>query len=560
LETTSLNERKSIHIETKENTKTSSLKWLDDALRRLMDVVGAGIGLILLSPAFVLIALVIRHDSPGPIFYRGRRAGKGEREFKILKFRTMYEEEKSHNGSKITAKDDPRITPTGRWLRETKVNELPQLWNVLKGEMSFVGPRPEDPDIVKEWTAEDKRILLSVRPGVTSPATFIYRDEEQLLSTTNVMQDYIKDVLPTKLRLDKLYLRNRSITTDMDVMFWTAVTMLPSVRTLEVPQHYLYWGPVSRITMRYLSWWVIDTVIAFMAVGAAGVLWRLSGPLNVGVDRGMVYALGISILFSLTNWLMGLNRLEWSRAPARNVVKLGFSAMLATGLVLLMDRLIPAQVHLPVMMILLGGMLALGGFTMMRYRERLITGTASRWLRARGGIHNVGERTLKVGSGENGALASWLFEHTSLGKAINLVGIVDDDPRLNGLNIDGKDVLGTTSDIPELVERLDIGLIVYTIDNIQPHQRERILSLCHKTGAKVVVLPDILDIMRKEFRVNGKEEPCGGGMLERLEVDQMLGEVQSLLAMNKTDEAFEQLAKYRKKIRESEWEKQAVIS
>ena len=548
MESSTLQERKSIHIETKQNTKTSTLVWLDEVLRRLLDVVGAGIGLILLSPAFVFIALAIRHDSPGPIFYRGKRMGRGGREFRILKFRTMYEEVKSHSGSKITAQDDPRITPTGKWLRETKVNELPQLWNVLKGEMSFVGPRPEDPDIVKEWTAEDRQILLSVRPGVTSPATFIYKDEEQLLSASNVMQDYMKEILPTKLRLDKLYLRNRSITTDLDVMFWTAVTMLPSVRTLVVPQQYLFWGPVSRITMRYLSWWVIDTLIAFIAVGAAGVMWRLSRPLDLGVGLGIVYALVISVLFSLTNWLMGMNRLEWSRAPARNIIKLGFSAMLTTGLVILLDRFIPVQDHLPMMMIVFSGMLALGGFAVMRYRERLITGTASWWLKARGGVHNIGERTLKVGGGENGALASWIFEHTSLGKAINMIGIVDDNPRLHGLNIDGHNVLGTTSDIPALVEKHDIGLIVYTINNIQPQHKERILSICYKTGAKVVVLPDLLEIMQKEFRVSVNKQQSVGRMVEAIEVDRMLGELQSLLAANETEKAITQLSEYREQM------------
>ncbi len=548
MESSTLQDRKSIHIETKQNSKSSVVVWLDEVLRRLLDVVGAGIGLMLLSPAFVFISLAIRRDSPGPIFYRGRRMGRGGREFRILKFRTMYEEVNNHNGSKITAQDDPRITPTGKWLRETKINELPQLWNVLKGEMSFVGPRPEDPEIVKEWTTEDREILLSVRPGVTSPATFIYKDEEQLLSTSNVMQDYMKDVLPTKLRLDKLYLRNRSITTDLDVMFWTAVTMLPSVRTLMVPQQYLFWGPVSRITMRYLSWWVIDTVIAFLAVGAAGVVWRISGPLDLGVGLGIVYALVISVLFSLTNWLMGMNRLEWSRAPARNIVKLGFSAMLTTSLVIMLDRFIPVQDHLPRMMIVFSGMLALGGFSVMRYRERLITGAASRWLKARGGMHNVGERTLKVGGGENGALASWIFEHTSLGKAINMVGIVDDDPRLHGMNIDGHNVLGSTSDIPALVEKHDIGLIVYTINKIQPQQRERILSICYKTGAKVVILPDILEIMQNELRITGNKPHSVGMMVEKVEVDRMLGELQSLLAANETEKAITRLFEYREQM------------
>jgi lipopolysaccharide/colanic/teichoic acid biosynthesis glycosyltransferase len=548
MESTSLNDRKIITIETKKSTRTPSLKWLDDAMRRLMDVVGAGIGLLLLSPAFIMIGLAIRHNSPGPIFYRGRRMGKGGKEFGILKFRTMYEEENNHNGAKITAQDDPRITPTGRWLRETKVNELPQLWNVLVGDMSFVGPRPEDPDIVKNWTEEDRQILLSVRPGVTSPATFIYRDEEQLLSSSNVMQEYMNEILPTKLRLDKLYLRNRSITTDLDVMFWTAVTMLPNVRTLAVPQQYLFWGPVSRITMRYLFWLVIDTVIAFLAMGIMGMIWRIGGPLDVGIDRAILYALGISALFSLANWMLGLNRMEWSRAPARNVFKLGLSIVLATGATLVLDSQLPVIEHLPDGMIISSAVLAFAGFTVVRFRERLVTGTGSRWMKARGNRHKVGERVLMVGGGENGALAAWIFDHTALEKAVNLVGMVDDDPCLQGLSIDGYDVLGTTSNIPELVEKHDIGLIVYTINNIQPQQREKILSECYKTGVKVVMLPDIIDIMRNEFRVSGNEEPHSERILEKVAVDRMLGEVQKLLEAKQFEAAQKQLASCREKI------------
>ena len=245
---------------------------------------------------------------------------------------------------------------------------------------------------------------------------------------------------------------------------------------------------------------------------------------------------------------MGLNRLEWSRAPARNVFKLGFSITLATGVILALDNLLLVGRHLPEGMIVAAAVLAFGGFTVVRYRERLITGTGSRWLRARGGLRNVGERALKVGGGENGALAAWIFEHTALGKAVNLVGIVDDDPRMQGLSIDGYDVLGTTSSIPELVEKHDIGLIVYTIDNIQPLQRERILSMCYKTGAKVVLLPDMLEIMKKEFKVRGNKEENCETMLEKGEVEQMLGEVQALLATNQVEAAQSQLAAYREKI------------
>src|SRR5690606_29290266 len=105
----------------------------------------------------------------------------GGKPFRILKFRTMYECPDSYQGPGITAKGDDRVTPVGQWLRHTKLNELPQLWNVLRGDMSLVGPRPEDPDFVKQWSAETRAELLAVRPGITSPASVLFPDEESLL-------------------------------------------------------------------------------------------------------------------------------------------------------------------------------------------------------------------------------------------------------------------------------------------------------------------------------------------------------------------------------------------
>ncbi len=162
--------------------------WMDNFLRRCMDIFLSLMGLIFLSPFFLFIAFLIKKDSPGPVFYRGPRVGKNGKIFKILKFRTMYEDPQSYAGLPVTARGDRRVTPFGRWLRDTKINELPQLWNVLVGDMSLVGPRPEDPELVKSWDPEVREQLLSVRPGVTSPASVLYRDEESLLQSGSVLE------------------------------------------------------------------------------------------------------------------------------------------------------------------------------------------------------------------------------------------------------------------------------------------------------------------------------------------------------------------------------------
>ena len=502
-----------------------------------MDIVVSFFGLLLLSPTFLMIAAAIKQDSPGPIFYKGRRMGRRGKEFNILKFRTMYEGDSNHNSAKITAQDDPRISPIGRWLRDTKLNELPQLWNVLIGQMSLVGPRPEDPDIVLTWSEEYQHQLLSVRPGVTSPATIMYRDEESLLSSEGVMRDYMKEILPTKMRLDKLYVRNRTITTDLDVIFWTAIALLPKMDRLNVPQHYIYWGPISRIFGRFLSWFTIDSLIAFSAVTVSGILLRLSGPLNVGLEKAFLYALGISILFSMMNWMFRLDKVEWSRAPASDAFTLGVSITFATLIIIVLDDLNPFSTPLPISVIVMSAILSLFGFIVARYRERLITSTGTRWLNLRGGVRNVGERVLVVGCGENSGLASWLFGRSTLGKAFIVIGLVDDDPRMQGLRIDGYDVLGTTSAIPELVQKHDIGLIFFTIDNIVPAQRARILSLCHHTGVKVVLLPDILEIFKKELKIVHTTEIGTQAISPENDAEHLLDEIQSLLVEYKVEAA-----------------------
>src|SRR5262249_39073602 len=159
-------------------------------------------GLALLAPLMAAIAALVRLSSPGPILFRQKRVGVNERLFLLYKFRTMRV---GHVGSSVTAGDDPRVTPIGRWLRQTKWDELPQLFNVLKGEMSLVGPRPEVPEYVRHYTPEQRQVL-AVRPGITGVSQLEFRCEEALLAgRDDVEAYYLSVVLPAKLRLDLRY-------------------------------------------------------------------------------------------------------------------------------------------------------------------------------------------------------------------------------------------------------------------------------------------------------------------------------------------------------------------
>ena len=483
-----------ISIPTLDSTRSGGFS---DSAKRLVDFLAALLGLLVLSPLFAFLGILIKRESPGPIFYRGPRAGKDGKPFGILKFRTMYECPASYQGLPITAQNDGRITPLGRWLRDTKLNELPQLWNVLAGEMSLVGPRPEDLEIAATWPLEARREILSVLPGITSPASVIYRDEEKMLTSANVMDDYLKIVLPDKLRLDQLYVRNHRLLSDLDIIVWTLVVLLPRLRENSIPMESFYNGLLSRFTRRYFSWFLIDNLVAFTAVGIAGVLWRLSGPLDLGIELAIGVAAGIAFVFSLVNSKLGLGRVWWRYAKPMYTFDLALSSGISTLLVATLDWFWPNGPFLPLGMVFVTGLLAFLGFVAVRYRERLVTSLARRWITSREPGARIGERILVVGAGECGMLATWLLRRSKLSSAFSVIGMVDDDPTKEGMTIDRYCVLGLTPRIPEIVKQQDVGVILFAIERIEADEQARILNLCRQTPARVVLIPDLLALLRK---------------------------------------------------------------
>lgn len=476
------------------------MRHLDDGLRRVRDIVVSAMGMIVLAPFFLLVVMMIRRDSPGPIFYKGHRVGKNGRIFKILKFRTMYEHPASFNGARVTAKDDPRITPFGRILRDTKLNELPQLWNVFVGDMSLVGPRPEDPEIASHWPEDIRREILSVRPGITSPASVLYRNEEEMLQSRNVMDRYLWDILPSKLRLDQLYVRNRSLWTDFDVLFWTAVVLLPRLKNYVVPEHLLYWGPLARFLNRYLVWFFVDFLVAFVAVGFAGVLRRLSGPLDLGIELSIGIAFIIAFMFSMINALTGINRVEWSNAGAAEAMDLAVSTGLVTLILFLVNLFLPGGTLLPPIVLVVTGMFAYIGFVATRYRNRLVSNLVTRWLQARGErVKTLGERVLIIGAGQTARFGIWLLRNGDLARAFTPIGLIDDNPRKIGALVDGLLVIARTDKIPTLVKQHDVGLILFAISDIRPEHSERILALCRQTDARLILMPEVLDSLKAHF-------------------------------------------------------------
>lgn len=194
-------------------------------MRRLFDLLLAIPALLMIAPVMAIAGLAVRLSSPGPVFYRADRIGVNGRRFTMYKMRTMHC--RSVAGSSITAANDSRVFAAGRILRAFKIDELPQLWNIVLGDMSIVGPRPEAPDIVERHYTPDYQKSLQVRPGLTSPGSvFYYTHGEQLLAEGDAEEFYVAKLLPPKMALDLEYLKRANVISDIGVILQTALVLV----------------------------------------------------------------------------------------------------------------------------------------------------------------------------------------------------------------------------------------------------------------------------------------------------------------------------------------------
>ena len=469
---------------------TRYLSWYGTLGKKVLDVSISLVALVLLAPLFGLIALAIKRDSPGPVIYRGLRMGRGGRTFRMLKFRTMYETPASYAGPKVTAHDDPRVTPLGRWLRDTKLNELPQFWNVLKGDMSLVGPRPEDPDIARTWPATVRDEILSVRPGITSPASVLYHNEEARLCAEDLFRQYLQELSPDKMRLDQLYVQYRSFCLDLDTLLWTALILLPRISSYQSPERLIFVGPITRLVRRYVNWFVADLLVTLVAIGSTGLFWRMLGPLNVGWPKSVAAALALALLFSVTGAVLGVNRIAWSKAAPEDV----YDLLLAWAIAVILACGANLQVGvLPFGLVITASLLSLAGFVTVRYRGRVATALVSYIMRHRATVRSNCERVLIVGSDQNAQNAAWMLDQPGNARKFQVLGFVDNDWFAQGMRVYGTNVVGTCGDIPKLVAKHDIGVIVLADRSITRDQYRSIEELCRTAKIGFAVMPNVVD-------------------------------------------------------------------
>ncbi|MGB2895521.1 MAG: hypothetical protein WBB65_05075, partial [Anaerolineales bacterium] len=292
----------------------------------------------------------------------------------------------------------------------------------------------------------------------------------------------------------------------LDILFRTFWVFIPRFRKATTNAEDILLGPF-RWLRRFVTWFTIDAGIALIAVGLAGVIWRVAGPIDVGGFRFIVAALIMTAVFTVMNGITGAQKTQWRYASADEATGVVISVGVSTLLLVFIDTLIPSP-RLPVGMLIVAGTFALAGFLVVRYRRQLFSGLFQAIGQFRSPAKAARERVLIVGSGEAGQLAIWLLQNSLGARAFHVVGVVDDDLEKIGTSIHRIPVLGRTIRIPELVVEYDIGLILFAIHTISPQRRHALLQKCWRSGARTVVVPDILSLIN-----SSQEDHVGNGWL-----------------------------------------------
>jgi lipopolysaccharide/colanic/teichoic acid biosynthesis glycosyltransferase len=435
-------------------------------MKRGFDILLSLIGLIVLCPFFPAIAIFIKLDSKGPVLFRQVRIGKNGRPFSMLKLRTMVEA-KQWTGPPLSPRNDPRVTDLGAILRRFKINELPQLMNVLKGDMSFVGPRPEIPEIVSLYSREQQRIL-SVMPGIVGPSQIYMRNEEELYADDVDPQEYyVNHILPRKLEMDLEYVENRTFLRDFGYLLqgiWITVSGAITRRHIfeNAEQIALFFcdtflcgfsyflayslrmegefPPIEKIILLHtLPYVIIVRMFTFTSFGLYGSLIRyMSFDEVIKVAKAVTFS---SIVIILLTFLIG------ERGHPRSVFAIDWFILVCF----------------------------LGGY---RLSVKTLKGDLN------GNNKGVRENILIYGAEGLGDLALQYLRMEGRG---NVVAFIDDDPRKMRKRFQGVKVLGNRYDIESLVRLYNIDQILIAMRDIGSDDLEQIKSLCEKANVECEV-------------------------------------------------------------------------
>lgn len=445
--------------------------------KRLLDILGSFTGLFLFSPLLVFIAIWIKLDSKGPIFFRQERVGRYGQPFWIHKFRTMVVDAEAR-GLLLTTNKDNRITRSGQFLRRYKLDELAQLIDVLKGDMSIVGPRPEVPKYVAHYPADLKEIALSVKPGITDFASIEYRDENDILANAKYPERvYIELILPTKLKYHRKYALEQSLLLDLHLIFKTAALVFGRW----MPDTLNLLGKLSRNQKRLLMV-AFDAIALPLAFWSALVLIEETFTPKIANIWWMFPLIPLATIpiFIHVGLYRAVIRYMEDKSAYTIFYGVSLSVLVLISIILLSHR--TQQMHKSAFVIYwLIALVYIGGSRML----------ARSYYRRTKHLNKLKKRVIIYGAGEAGIQLALGLQAASKKTP---VAFIDDDPKLTNHEIAGIKVY-SPDDLPQLIEDTQIDQILLAIPSASPERRIEILDNLRKLHLHVYTIPGIGEII-----------------------------------------------------------------
>ncbi len=464
-------------------------------LKRAIDLTLALLAMAVLWPVFLLIAAFIKLDSKGPVFFRQERVGEGLRPFRVFKFRTMIVGA-YRSGARLTVKRDPRITQVGALLRWTKLDELPQLLNVLAGDMSMVGPRPEDPYFVGFYTEEQKEVL-SVKPGMIGPSQIAGRDEVEMYpeGVEDTERYYIDHILPAKLTRDLQYVRTSTAASDLKFLFGGALRVVTS----QFKQSFF---ARSRARLALLSMDLGLIVLAYVLANFIHFDWNLAPKAWPYVLQTLFWSVALKPLVFIYYGLYQRSTRWVGRKDLAAIVK---AVSVGSALVVATTYFSGLQAHSRAVFVV-DWTLLIFLMSALRFTVRHVQHGASR---TEGAGPYV--KVLVAGSGHGGeAILRSLLEDP--GSRYLPVGIIDHEPHRWGALIHGIRVMGGATDIAMSASTHGVEMVLVSLADMDPSVVRDIVEACKKHDISYRLIPTLSDLLSQEQPeiVHGSALPHGG--------------------------------------------------
>ena len=446
-------------------------------MQRVIDCLIAVTGLVILAPLMLLVAIAIKLDSQGPVLFKQERIGRHLKPFSIYKFRTMSAG--AEKRGPLTVRDDPRVTRLGAFLRDTKLDELPQLLNVLRGDMSLVGPRPELARYVRLFPDEFREIL-KVRPGITDPASIAYRHESSLLSATEDPESkYVREILPDKLRLARIYVDHPSLGHALRLVLETLMVLSYPARFLDrlfegLARHRVVTDALAQGTLA-------------AAAHMAALFLRYDGapPAEIGSVAGRALPV-IALIRCAWLWPFNLHRDVWQYVGLSELGAIVASVALGTGTIWLALHA-PALAGYPPSVLILDGLLCVVALSGVRIVRRLHGELREKVLASR--------RIVIVGVDDSTeSMLRELMSHPR--HDYRIVGLVSGDRSTLGLRIHNVPIVGCYDQLEEILGRTSPDETFIVASAVPEGRLRELIRRCRGSGRPVKLLPDLADILK----------------------------------------------------------------